>query len=447
MTVIDTIYNLELTASGNEKQKIIIDSQLTDIDLMLVHYALNPFFVFGIKKITLPNKFAEFDETFDFFIALLDDLRFRKITGNAARDAVTRVLSLYTDRTADILIRILKKDLKCGTSEVTWNKLFPNLVPVFDVMLASKVDAKYKWPFPIQAEYKMDGTRLIAITENGITSYFSRSGKPSDFCNGLFDEELADLEKYVGQPIVVDGEALGDNFTETLNAKSSDNDAAKAKLRFFAFDYMTLAEWKTQQGTKSQKTRTAELKNMIEIRGYKKIVKSKTLLCHNMDEVTAFYRQALDDHFEGLILKDPEALYEWGRSKAWYKWKPVFDFDLKVVGIYEGREGTKNEGRMGGFELEGTDENGNFIRTNCGSLQVGKKGEWLDTYIAKLAAEEGVDLNEVSNDEFFRTYVWKNKEKFIGRTVQVEAQELSKSEASEDYSLRFPVLVMFRSDK
>lgn len=447
MKIINTIYQLESTTSGNEKQKIITNAQLLPDELQLVHYALNPFFVFGIKKIVMPTQFADTDETLDFFIALLDDLRFRKLTGNKAKDAVTKVLSLYTENTANILIRVLKKDLKCGTSEVTWNKVFPELVPVFDVMLASKVDEKYKWPFPIQAEYKMDGTRLIAITENGVTSYFSRSGKPSDFCNGLFDEELADLEKYVGQPIVVDGEALGDNFTETLNAKSSDNDAAKAKLRFFAFDYMTLAEWKAQHGTKAQKTRTTELKNMIEIRGYKKIVKSKTLLCHNMDEVTAFYRQALDDHFEGLILKDPEALYEWGRSKAWYKWKPVFDFDLKVVGIYEGREGTKNEGRMGGFELEGADENGNFIRTNCGSLQVGKKGEWLDTYIAKLAAEEGVDLNEVSNDEFFRTYVWKNKEKFIGRTAQVEAQELSKSEASEDYSLRFPVLVMFRSDK
>ena len=434
-------------STTKKEPKVQALSLLDDIGQRLVHEALNPYRVFGVKKYPKPKAYAAEDGSITPFLDLMDDLHERELTGNAARDKITAVLSSFTEDTATYLARVLNKDLKAGFSETTVNKIFAGLVPVFDVMLASKVDAKYKWPFPIQAEYKMDGTRLIAITENGITSYFSRSGKPSDFCNGLFDEELADLEKYVGQPIVVDGEALGDNFTETLNAKSSDNDAAKAKLRFFAFDYMTLDEWKAQQGTKVQKTRTAELKNMIEIRGYKKIVKSKTLLCHNMDEVTAFYRQALDDHFEGLILKDPEALYEWGRSKAWYKWKPVFDFDLKVVGIYEGREGTKNEGRMGGFELEGTDENGNFIRTNCGSLQVGKKGEWLDTYIAKLAAEEGVDLNEVSNDEFFRTYVWKNKEKFIGRTAQVEAQELSKSEASEDYSLRFPVLVMFRDDR
>ena len=453
---VECIKAAEATTKKEPKMQAI---QLLDsIGQILVKEAQDPYRVFGVKKYNKPKSYASADATSDFFIALLNDLHARSLTGNAARDAVTATLGLYTEETATYLARVLNKDLKAGFSETTVNKVFPGLVPVFDVMLAQKIDDKYKWKFPAQAEYKMDGTRLIAITENGKSTYFSRSGKPSDFCNGLFDEELADFEKYVGEPIIVDGEALARSFTETLNAKASDGDEAKKNLRFFAFDWMTLREWKAQQSDNIQSTRTETLANIIAVRNYSKIVKSKTKIVNNMEEAIEFYKQALADGFEGLIIKDPDAMYVWGRDKAWSKWKPVFDYDLTIIDIYEGREGTKNVGRMGGFTCEGYDENGNFIQTNVGSLQVGKKGGWLDTYIQQLAADTGIDLltagidndgnpSKMSNDEFFRKYVWENKNDFIGKTVQLEAQELSKSENSESYSLRFPVLVLFRDDK
>lgn len=441
-----------------KEPKVAALSQLDSIGQRLVKEALDPYRVFGVKKYNKPKSYSAVDDSSDFFFALLDDLASRSLTGNAARDAVTATLSVYTEETATYLARVLNKDLKAGFSETTVNKIFPNLVPVFDVMLAQKIDAKYQWKWPCQAEYKMDGTRLIAITENGVSTYFSRSGKPSDFCNGLFDEELADMEKYVGEPIVVDGEALARNFTETLNAKGSDGDEAKKNLRFFAFDWMTLREWKAQRTEHKQAKRTETLANIISIRNYAKIVKSKTIIVDNLEAATKFYRQALDDGFEGLIIKDPDADYVWGRDKAWSKWKPVFDFDLTITGIYEGRDGTKNVGRMGGFSCHGFDENGNEIITNVGSLQLGKKGGWLDVYIQELAKKAGINLmtagtdnegnpGKMSNDEFFRTYVWLHQDEFIGRTIQLEAQELSKSENSDIYSLRFPVLVMFRDDK
>ena len=458
MTIIKTLELLENNSSKLEKERIIRTAYLTELDLKLVNYALNPFYVFGVKKFDKPKHYSEEDQSFEKFIEVLDSLKARALTGNAAKEAVTNILSEYSENTSKYLMRILNKDLKCGTSETTWNKCFPGLVPVFDIMLAAKMDEKYKWKWPCQGEYKMDGTRLISITENGATTYFSRGGRPSDFCNGLFDEELADFEKYVGEPIVVDGEALGDSFIETLNAKSSDGDEAKKKLRLFAFDWMTLREWKAQQCGLIQSTRSETLANIVKVRQYKKIVKSKSRILNNLDEATEFYKQALEDGFEGLIIKDPDGLYVWGRDKSWTKWKPVFDFDLMVTGVYEGKEGTKNEGRMGGFECEGTDENGNFIITRVGSLQVGVKGGWLDGYIQELAKKAGIDLatagrdnegnpSKMSNDEFFRTYVFQHPDEFIGRTAQLEAQELSQAEGSETYSLRFPVLVMFRDDK
>lgn len=442
---VDCIQACESTTKKDPKIEAI--SKLDKIGQTLVYEAQNPFRVFGVKKYNKPKNYALQDAPAANFFSLLECLQNRQLTGNNARAAVENTLALYTENTAKYLARVLDKDLKAGFSESTVNKVFPNLVPVFDIMLAQKVDEKFVWFYPVQAEYKMDGTRLIAYVENGVVTYFSRSGKPSDFCNGLFDEELLDMAKYVGESIVVDGECLGENFTETLNAKSSDNDDAKAKLKFFAFDYMTRAEWIAQQTNDVQSVRTEKLANIIKIRDYKKIIKSRTQICYNYEEVRAFFNLALDEKFEGLILKRLDAHYEWGRSKSWYKWKPVYEYDLTITGVYEGREGSKNEGRMGGFNCEGTDENGNFIQTNVGSLQVGKKGGWLDSFIAQLARQEGIDLNQVSNDEFFRTYVWNHPNEFIGRTAQLEAQELSKSADSDSYSLRFPVLVLFREDK
>ena len=420
--------------------------------------ALNPYRVFGVKKYPKPKSYSQVDADSSVFFKLLDNLHNRVLTGNAARDAVTETLSLYTEETAEILARILNKDLKCGATSTTFNKLYPNLVPEFDVKLAVKIDSKYKWKFPCQGEYKMDGTRLISITENGNTSYFSRSGKPSDFCNGLFDEELADFERFVGEPIVVDGEALARSFTETLNAKGSTNDEAKSFLRFYAFDYMTLREWKQQQTNDIQEVRSEKLANIISVRQYQKIIKSKQRKLHNMEEAFEFYNEALNDKFEGLIIKDLDSHYIWGRDKSWAKWKPVLDFDLQIVGVYEGREGTKNVGKLGGFNLSGFDENKNKIETNCGSLQIGVKDGPLDLYIQELAKLIGVDLatasidsegnpSRMSNDEFFRTYVWEHQDEFIGRTVQIEAQEMSLAEGQDVYSLRFPVLKMFRDDK
>ncbi len=437
-----------LESTTKKEPKITALKELDIVGQRLVYEALNPYRVFGVKKYPKIKQYSNQDESAELFFDLLDKLHNRDLTGNAARDAVVNILSSYTEDSAKYLARVLDKDLKAGVSETTVNKVFADLVPVFDVMLAQKVDEKYKWFYPCQAEYKMDGTRLIAVTENGATTYYSRSGKPSDFCNGLFDEELADLENYIGEPIVVDGECLGDNFTETLNAKGEDAHEAKAKLRFFAFDYMTLKEWKAQQTVNKQSVRTEKLDNFIKVRQYKKIVKSKTKVCYDKRELFEFYNLALAEKFEGLILKDPNAQYEWGRSKSWAKWKPIIDVDLEITGIYEGKKGTKNEGRMGGFECKGTDENGNYIETDVGSLKVGKKGCWFDGFIKKLAQEQGVDLNAVSNDEFFRTYVWEHKNEFIGKTLMIEAQELCMAENRENvYSLRFPVANMLRDDK
>src|ERR1035437_9614336 len=282
-TFADAILSAEKISTKKEKFEAL--SGLDDFSIRLLLETENPYRVFGIKKWDAPEVYANNDPSFVQFFALLDQLADRTLTGNAARNAVTAVLSQYTERTASVLERVLRKDLKCGANTNTFESVYPGLkIPGFEMMLCGKIEfiknelgeivyPKYKWSFPCIGEVKYDGMRLITLVDNGAVEYLSRSGKPANQWAGLFDEELAMLEKHVGEPIVVDGEALSiEGFAGTAKAKGSKND--KSGMRFFAFDWMTLAEWKAQNCPENYEVRSKSLEVHIKNLGLTKIIKS-----------------------------------------------------------------------------------------------------------------------------------------------------------------------------
>ena len=413
-------------ANGAGTKKAILDALKTaDKDAQrLIKEALDPYRVFGVKKFSRPEQYSSADNYSTKIITdVLDQLANRELTGNAARTAVSNMLAEYTPETAKYLERIIDKDLDAGFSADTVNKVFPGLVPTFSVMLADKFDTdeevKANVPFPCLAEAKYDGERTIAIvTEKGV-NYYSRSGKEAKHVDGLFDEDLLKMRAVMGYNIVVDGERYATNFTETVNAKKSGNDAAKASLRFYAFAWMSLPAWHNQAGVVDMQTMRTQLANLIEKAGTTKVSLSKGIIAHTADEAEAFYKQMVKEGFEGLILKNLNACYEWDRSKHWVKWKPFFDFDGKIVGFYEGKKGTRLEGTLGGITISGVDEHGRQVETNVGS----------------------------GFSDQMRAEIWSNQRKYLGKTVTVKYQEISKAKGSDTWALRFPTFERFRDDK
>lgn len=442
-----------ISAEAAKGRNATIDalSGLSGDSLRLITETFNPYRVFNIKKIALPTTYASTDAPFNFFFQLLDSLHSRTLTGDAARDAVTSVLGLYTKPTAAVLVRVLTKNLKCGAGRDTFEKVYPSLnIPKFELMLAAKIEEKaevtkaqaaegkvalseailakkYGLVFPVIAESKYDGNRLVAFVENGIVTYNSRSGKPSDHLDGLFDDELVAMEKEVGVPIVVDGEVLADSFQETMKAKGSGNDAAKSTLKFWAFDIMSLQAWNRKHCHFNQKSRSSFLYDLLKKLGLKKVVKSKSKVCHSIKELRDFYAQVLlegnnDDGTknglgEGLIIKNMNGSYEWDRSKNWFKWKPVIDLDLEIVG-YEMGNGRLSK-TVGKLLLRGRDENGTLIEARCGSGLSDK------------------------DREFFLV----NGPAMLGKTVMIEAQEISLAQNATVHSARFPIYIKIRDDK
>lgn len=476
-TLADAIFEAEKHSKKDAKQEAL--RGLSAEDLKLVEAALNPYRVFNVtlKTIAKPASYAAADAPYTAFFDLLTKLETSELTGNAKLAAIPVVLGQYTERTAEALIRVLNKDLKCGATVNTFKKLYTLDIPEWDLMGAEKMITPkeaalkklkaYVWEFPCILESKYDGNRSVIVVERAArkVGYFSRNGLVQEAYLGVFDAEALALADYFDNDIIIDGEILSDlGFQATQKTKGKDGD--KSTLKFYAFDTMTLEQWKAQHCPVRQVHRSERLERALAAVAMPRMVKSKYRIVQNFDEAFAFYNEVLEEGKnedgtlnglgEGLIVKRMNALYEWTmsgtRSDAWTKWKPVLDFDIRIIGFQLGDAGTKNADKLGALVCEGKDENGTKILTNVGGLKVNDVR--MRPFLEQLMAKEGVDFfnakasNYVKNkDQWLRSYIWTHQDEFLGMMIMVEAQEMTRAEGSETFSLRFPQFVALRADK
>ncbi len=425
--------------AGGAGSKQVIQAALASADPTareLITYALDPYITFGLKQYDMPPSFTKaMDQQQDFkpFFQLLEDLGSRTLSGDAAREAVTKALTRFNQQTQEMLARVLDKDLRAGFSADSANKAWKanpipgdmgrKLIPTFEVMLADKCDdmddfAKYV-KFPCQGDWKYDGQRTIAIVREGQPiEYRARSGKPMDHLVGTYDEDLIRIRGTTGFDFVMDGESFASDFTETINAKKEGNQAAKDALRLRAFFVMPLTDWIAQKTTITMRQNRETLAKLLV--GAKRIEISKGREVKDFQDMTAYCNEVIDvEKQEGLILKDWDAVYTWDRSMAWCKVKRFYDVDCKVTGFYLGKKKTKNEKRLGGIKVWGRLEDGTIVESDCGS-----------------------GFTDAQRDE-----IWANQEKYLGKTVVIKYQEVSKSKNKDVASLRFPTFEHFRDDK
>lgn len=428
-------------ASGAGSKKIIQEAlaKADQIARNLISIAMDPYIVLGVKAFEMPDHFKS-EDTSDLAMVFetFEMLASRARTGDAGRASVTNMLSQFTKETATYLSRIVDKDLRIGASADTinavWKKnLIPGLghtlIPTFEVMLADKcedtADFEDKVSFPCQADWKYDGQRTIAIVRHGQpVEYRARSGKPMDHLEGIFDEDLANIRYNIGYDFVMDGESFASDFTETINAKKVGNDKAKAALRLRAFFMMPLTDWISQKTKITMRQNRIELEHLLQ--NCKKIVLSGGREVKDFQDMTAYCAEVTTKGFdnqpnghEGLILKDWDSVYVWERSFTWTKVKNFYDVDCKIVGFYKGKKGKRLENTLGGIKVWGRTEDGTIVESDVGS-----------------------GFSDKLRDE-----IMNNQDLWLGATVVIKYQEISKSKNKLVASLRFPTFEHRRDDK
>jgi len=383
--------------------------------------ALDPLVTFGVKQVPEATIDGQ-GLAWPVFKELCRKLINRSLTGHAARDAI--ILCKDTATVAqwnDWYRRILIKDLRCGVSEKTVNKVAPGTVPVFTCALAHD-SAKHekKMVGKKQIEIKLDGVRVITIIRGNKVEMFSRNGK--QFHNfGHIIEEIERVLETNPAPydLVLDGEVMSANFQDLMKQVHRKDNVQNKDAVLHLFDLCPLAEFQNGGWTKPQVFRSAAVKAWVEqhtdVLEHVQALDWETVdldTQEGQDRFTALNKAAVEGGYEGVMIKDVDAPYECKRTHAWLKAKPFIEVTLEVVDVEEGTG--RNEGRLGALVCRGEDD-GRMVEVNCGS-----------------------GFSDSDRDTF-----WNSRDALVKQLVEVRADAITQNQDGT-YSLRFPRFKTFR---
>lgn len=396
------------------KEKIEILQQYKDQEeiLQILNYALDPYKNFYIKK--MPERLSYIEDSsldsaarFQFFIGLANDLKGRYITGNKARDTVQTVFRMFPEEEYEIYKKVLLKEA-IGIGASTVNKVIPNHIPEFKVMLApSMLPNLTDLAYPLCIQPKYDGFR--AIYKDG--QFYTRSGLV--YSNTNLKDHFKCLEGLGNY--VLDGELYihGQPFQDLSKVLNADAATVPNALKYYVYDCLCIKDWSAQKTRLSYIDRLKLLRGLINdtIADYSKVIDAPTDVVKNASEAIEVYKKYLKNGYEGCMLKSLEGKYQWKRtslkSGEMIKLKPFETADLEVIGVFDG-EG-KFEGKAGGILV---DYNGLAVR--CGS----------------------------GFDDITREAISKEPNSYIGKTAEIKYFE-----ETEDRSLRHPIFIRWREDK
>jgi DNA ligase-1 len=436
----DWIRDLESSDSRLHKESVIekalmaakLGSANAQCFLFNCYQAYNPYYVFGVKKVPETKDLTGRPNPWPKFWAMLEGLRTRSLTGHNAKTAIEFMSEQFDSVEWNGLCRrVIIKDLRCGISEKTLNKVLENTewrIPVFTCQLATdseKHTAKMKGPKRI--EQKLDGVRVLAVMTKTTVNLYSRNGKP--FENFPHIVEALDLIKnkfaklFQSHPhgFVLDGEIIGESFQDLMKQAQRKSDVQTEGMTYSVFDWIPLADfergfWNAQQHKRLE--RLEEYRAVFESTDCVRIMDGITVdldSAEGHDIMRRYAEDAVEAGFEGIMIKDLGAPYECRRNTFWMKLKPVYDYDLKVIAVEEGTG--RNVGKLGALVCEGTD-NDRLIRCNVGT-----------------------GLTDAQRDDY-----WTNRSVIIGQTAVVLADAVTQNQDGS-YSLRFPRFKTFRDDK
>ena len=385
--------------------------------------ALDPLVTFGVKAVPERSDILTGQGlTWKDFKVLADQLINRELTGHAARDAIELFMSVATvEQWNGFYRRILIKDLRCGVSEKTVNKIAPGTVPVFTCALAHD-SAKHekKMAGKKQIEVKLDGVRVLAVCKGGKVELFSRNGK--QFHN--FDHIIAEIEavlaaKPAPYDCVLDGEVMSADFQDLMKQLHRKDGKQSTDAVLHLFDMIPLDKFKEGTWDKPQSTRSLYTSHWVRD-NTEQLAHVQALDWEDVDLDTSegqerfvqLNKAAVDGGYEGVMIKDIDAPYECKRTHSWLKAKPFIEVTLEVIEVEEGTG--RNKGKLGAVVCSGVDD-GKDIRVNVGS--------------------------GFTDDN--RSVFWSSRNDLIGQLVEVRADAVTQNQ-DETYSLRFPRFKTFR---
>lgn len=420
----DSIFRaLANTSSRLEKEQILKQNEHDLLLQRVLFLALDPYTQFYIRKIpTYTNTTQNHTKGTMALEGALDNLNSiinRVVTGNAAINHLKIILESVTADNAKVIERIIEKDLRCGVSDATVNKIWPGLIPTYPVMLASGFDEKImnKMTYPAYVQLKLDGMRFNAIVKNGAVEFRSRNGKQIDLLGHLEKEflELAGTTPTVfdGELVVLDGNGIMNrqkgNGILNKAVKGTITDKEAGMVHATIWDIIPFTDFQKGLCVTPYEERFGVLQALdMPVR----ISLIENIEVASEDEAHHIFEEYFQQGEEGIILKDINAPWEDKRVKHQVKFKGELECDLRCVDWQEGTG--KNVGKLGALVLESDD---GVVKVNVGS---GFTDEQRDKY---------------------------TREETVGKIVAVKYNARIQDKKTLQHSLFLPVFLELREDK
>lgn len=316
-------------------------------------------------------------------------------------------------------------------------KFKPMLAPNDKVNLD---DIKY----PILASYKLDGIRCLFIKGEML----SRSLKPIQ--NKQLKEKMKPLADYSREHnLILDGEIYSPNITfqeiTTFVMTHDFEDPVTIKrykkiltipddVKFYAFDCVKEDNF-NQPFAERLLYHVTSNKNDLQYKFDEIINVVRQDYLYSTKEVNDYFEEALKNGYEGLILKDPNGRYKYGRGTIKegliYKVKPFVTFDAEILHVVQATEVDPNaEKKVNelGRSVTSKKKGDRLLIDKASAFEVEYEGKRLKVTLAMTDEEKEA--------------VWANRSTYIGKIIEYKGMLVGSKDVP-----RHPVMIRFREDK
>lgn len=410
--------------SGRKAKEEILDRNKNNILFReILDFVYNPYIVTGISSKKIKKDLPMLETITQDITCVMDYIK-RNNTGRDGDIAFVKTfIKCMPKELEQFLVGVFTKNLKVGITAKTINKIFKNLIPEHEVMLAEKYsdNAKRVEGKEFILSIKLDGTRATVFNTFDGVKVYSRQGQPIEGLTQIVREfEVLPYGVYDGELCATGHfKSSKDMFKETM--KRSRVKGEKLGLKMVCFDYIKNPEhfYMGKDETPCIERKFNLTNIIIEARAKHSIPHIESLDAlyygNDMTAIDKFVRQAMADDEEGIMLNIADAPYECKRSKNLLKVKVFNTADLKVIGYEEGTG--RNSGRLGALVV---DYKGNEVKVGSGFTDEQREKLWLCREHEKMT--------------------------LIDKIIEVQYFEETKNDQGGT-SLRFPTFLRVRDDK
>lgn len=375
-------------------------------------------------KVQEPTTQFEDAKEEDLF-SILDRLDKRELSGHEALDTINNFTSKFKEH-EDLIHMVIDGNLKIRMSAGSINKVFPGLIPKFDVALAKAYEPRlvnfdlFDW----YASRKIDGCRCITIVKDGVVKCFSRTGNEFETLDNVKRKvilEVVDTDpNYLpSKDFVLDGEICivdenGDEDFTSIMKEIKKKDHTIENPKYKIFDILSLDDFLAQESDEILSTRIGRYMMIDSPSGVLDPVAQHQV--KNEEHLNELFAEAIAQGWEGEILRK-DTKYKGKRSNDLLKLKKFHDGEYKIIGT-----------EVGDFRIIKYDDDGKSYEDTeemLASVIIEHKGNKVNV---------GSGFSIAQRQEFY-----KDLDSLIGVVITVQYFEETVDKSGNE-SLRFPTL-------